>query len=145
MSRKGVDLSTKTIAAAAVAAIIGVSGAAAARCPINITIVNQERGTIEVLNGARSETAARAYRGGWRKLRAGGWFRDVPVLRIEPYRSRSDVYRADLGCNVRRFFRIEYRCAGTRRRRAVDVPESGWPPIHGGEITVRLNHLNCGR
>lgn len=127
---------------AAVAMLLAVGSVAEARCQMNIAVRNAEQGAIEVLNARRDATSVQSQNGTWIDLRRGGWFKEDPVIRVEPGQARSDVYRAAFGCNNARRFRIEYRCANGRQSRSVYFP-SHRRYHRRPNATIVLDGLNC--
>lgn len=141
-----------TRAAAIFAALLALAGPAQASCRINITVINDEPGAVELLNAARYATDVRVRRGPWRALRAGGWFDEYSILPLRRGERRRATFRADLGCNEPRSYRVEYRCLHTPQRRVVRFPNdpTRYPSstnrpqtTRDRSVTIRLSGIGC--
>ena len=105
---------------AAVVLSLGGTGAALADCDLNLRVHNIADGLVGVRVASaqvRSGVASVAW-GPWRDASRGGWFAQrgpQDRVLVAPGDYRGEPYRASLGCDARRQFRVQYRChAGPR-------------------------------
>ena len=105
--------------ATALAVSAGAAGPASAACSINIFVQNDGDHLIWVRNEVVGQegTGVKAEIGAWRALNEGGWEPEgIPDKTGGPYfgvrkgERLGDAYDANLACNVKRRYRVQYRC-----------------------------------
>ena len=88
-----------------------------AKCNISLFVKNTSNSDI-VVQLSNHSTGVKSKGGSWRALKKGKWFSPANHFILKKSNSKGDTYKASLGCNLKRRYRIKYMClSGTHKDR----------------------------